>query len=260
MEFYQYFYSDLKDHFWLSPIKEYKNNIIKINNALSLFQEEKSSKLFIDIIHFRLTQDIKYSPQPQKTVQYFDKEIFNLDKTMKLIDCGAFDGDSLRELSGIIGKIDKIAAFEPDTKNFSKLAEMVKNIESGFANEVYLWPCGVWSKSEKLYFSEGQGEASGILANKAGANVISCVGIDEVLLGFKPNFIKMDIEGAEYQALLGAKNTILENTPNLAICIYHKPDDLWELPLLIHQWNPDYKLYLRPYAYSTFDLVLLAVK
>ena len=69
----------------------------------------------------------------------------------------------------------------------------------------------------------------------------------------------MDIEGSEYEALLGAKDTIYSSKPNLAICLYHKPNDLYEIPLLINSWNLGYKFYLRMHSYSAFDLVLYAV-
>ena len=69
----------------------------------------------------------------------------------------------------------------------------------------------------------------------------------------------MDIEGAEYKALLGAEKTIKKYKPKLAICIYHKPEDVWEIPWLIHQFNPNYKFYLRHYSLTSPETVLYAI-
>jgi hypothetical protein len=72
-------------------------------------------------------------------------------------------------------------------------------------------------------------------------------------------FIKMDIEGAEYQAIIGAGKIIKRCKPKLAISIYHNPNDLWELPILIHNINPKYKFYLRHYSFAENDTVLYAL-
>ena len=69
----------------------------------------------------------------------------------------------------------------------------------------------------------------------------------------------MDIEGAEEQALIGAKQTIINNRPKLAICVYHKLDDIWKIPNIILKYNSSYKLFLRHYTYSENDTVLYAV-
>jgi hypothetical protein len=99
---------------------------------------------------------------------------------------------------------------------------------------------------------------SGSNISNSGVNIVQCVAIDQCISDFKPTYIKMDIEGAEYDALLGAKDTICTWKPNLAICLYHKPTDLYRIPLLISSWGLGYKFYLRMYNYSAFELVLYA--
>ena len=73
------------------------------------------------------------------------------------------------------------------------------------------------------------------------------------------SYIKLDVEGSEYQALLGARKTIETYSPRLAVCIYHKPEDVWELPWLIHEMNPAYQFYIRHYSYTEVETVLYAV-
>jgi len=59
----------------------------------------------------------------------------------------------------------------------------------------------------------------------------------------------MDIEGAEYQAIKGAENTIRRHSPKLMISLYHRNEDMFKLPLLIHSINPDYKFFIRHQLY-----------
>ena len=68
----------------------------------------------------------------------------------------------------------------------------------------------------------------------------------------------MDIEGSELKALEGMKQTIKKYKPKLAICIYHKFEDLWELPLYIKKLVPEYQLYIRNYTSYLDEIVLYA--
>lgn len=110
----------------------------------------------------------------------------------------------------------------------------------------------------QLAFNTGNGTASGISA--AGRTVIQCVSLDEATSTFRPTLIKLDIEGAEYDALQGARELICTHNPGLAVALYHRPDDLWSLPLLIHEFAPqDYQFFLRSHARNDFELILYAI-
>ena len=115
---------------------------------------------------------------------------------------------------------------------------------------------GAFSEAGQLYFCEGNGPGNSITSQ--GDNKIEVISIDEMLQGDKATYIKMDIEGAEMAALLGAQNTIRKYKPKLAICIYHKPDDLWKIPTYILKEYPWYKIYIRHYSYDIFETVLYA--
>jgi FkbM family methyltransferase len=175
---------------------------------------------------------------------------------MRFIDCGSFDGDTLKELKNHYGSIESIAAFEPDPANFLKLFKLVKS-NGPFAERTMLYPCGVWSHTKQLQFSSEKTESSHI--SKEGENHVQCIALDDALHGFEPTLIKMDIEGAEYEALLGAREMISDDKPGLAISVYHRPEHLWQIPLLINQWGLGYKLHLRAYGYAGFDIVMYAL-
>ena len=106
------------------------------------------------------------------------------------------------------------------------------------------------NKSGTMYFTPmNTNIAAGYIDNepKDGSYLVNITTIDEFckLNNIKPNFIKMDIEGAELDAIIGSKSTILEYKPKLAICIYHRFSHRWEIPLLIHEILPEYKFYIK---------------
>ncbi|MFR4989581.1 FkbM family methyltransferase, partial [Anaerotruncus colihominis] len=156
------------------------------------------------------------------------------------------------EING--GLYDKIIAFEPDRLNMincQKIAgeNSIKNIE--------LIPAGLWDKEEVLYFSEC-GQIDSHLDSQNGVPT-RMVALDQIIKQERVSFIKMDVEGAELKALHGARRTIIENKPLLAICVYHKPEDFVEIAEFIKSLVPEYKLYLRHYGSLTYETVLYAV-
>lgn len=150
------------------------------------------------------------------------------------------------------GEYKKIYSFEPEKSKhqefLKKFAEM-KNIK--------LKPYGLWSKRGVLRFNAQDNVSSGISEN--GNIEIPVISIDESLEGEPASFIKMDIEGAELNALKGAKETIRKYKPKLAICVYHKPLDIVEIPLYIKELVPEYNIYLRHYHYGASETVCYAV-
>jgi FkbM family methyltransferase len=151
--------------------------------------------------------------------------------------------------------VDKIYAFEPDLQNFKKLTDRVKE----YNQQVVLFPCGVYSHTEFLHFNSGAGEGSKL--SDEGNEVIPCVALDDVLINAisGPAYLKMDIEGAELNALKGAKNLIEKCDIDLAICVYHKPHDIIKIPQWVNTFGK-YDFYLRLYGYYGMELVLYAVK
>jgi hypothetical protein len=92
-----------------------------------------------------------------------------------------------------------------------------------------------------------------------GDAIIQILAFDECMPRFRPNYVKLDIEGAEASALKGMARTIQSSRPALAVCVYHKPADLWEIPMLIDELLPESNFYLRAHAWNGFDLVFYAV-
>lgn len=118
----------------------------------------------------------------------------------------------------------------------------------------------MWDKPGELKFDVvSYGDSEGSRVSDAGEDV-KCDTLDRLLEGKKISFIKMDIEGAERRAVMGARDIIEKNKPVLAICIYHKPEDFFDIPLLIESLFPgEYKYFVRQYRYGHSETVLYAM-
>ncbi|MNO27494.1 hypothetical protein D3C76_173700 [compost metagenome] len=187
--------------------------------------------------------------------QYFEESIVIPNDNEVFVDAGCFDfGNSLVFKKWSNNSYEKIYAFEPDPLNYKKCKEVI--LEKGVKN-VEMINAGLWSENTTLHFNaDGSGGSSIEMDGTSNVNVVS---LDSVLNGQRASFIKMDIEGAEMEALQGAQNTIVKHRPRLAICIYHKPEDILEIPLYLKSLVPDYKFYIRHYSNYTIETVLYAI-
>jgi len=185
--------------------------------------------------------------------EYFENLITNNEEIF--VDAGCFDGGTALEFIDFAkGDFKKIYAFEPDPVSF-------KNCEKNLSEFIEVGKCEVYNcalndKNETVHFLNKATPGSRI--DKDGI-LIKSVALDDILKDEKVTFIKMDIEGGEYNALIGAKNIIAKNHPKLAICIYHKPEDIFELPNLILEIDSTYKFYIRHYSATDVSSVLYAI-
>lgn len=185
--------------------------------------------------------------------QYFDKDVIQFSKEEVFVDAGSKDLNTSIEMKRYCPEVKKIYAFEPDSSNYQKCKQKKKDEKLDY---IEIFPYGLWSTKCQLHF-DATANGSSHLTNE-GSTVVSVVTIDEVIRD-KVTFIKMDIEGAELEALKGAKETIQRYKPKLAISIYHKPEDMTEIPLYIKELVPEYKLFIRHYSTSAGETILYAV-
>ena len=192
--------------------------------------------------------------------EYFLGEMYFAEGIMKPVagdvfcDVGAFDMYNTEKFIKWNPHFEHVYAFEADPISYNKCKAKL------LGNKVEVHNLGIWSCKSKISFdSAPNGEYGGSRINEAGELMIDTVSLDEFLEGKKVDIIKMDIEGAELEALKGAQNLIKTNKPCLTVSIYHKPEDIIELPLYVYSLNKDYKLYLRHHTYGIFDTVMYAV-
>lgn len=192
--------------------------------------------------------------------QYFD--YFEAKENEVFVDCGCFDGATCYNFAGWCGHkgFDHIYSFEADPKNYEKSKEALSAL-----GKCDLFPYGTSDVNKKVYFAADAFETSCIISkeeaekrNFEGVEEIETRALDDVLEGKRVTFIKMDIEGAEYEALLGARKLIMENRPRMAISVYHKFEDFVTLADLILGMDPDYKIAFRHYGFDDLETVMYA--
>ena len=186
--------------------------------------------------------------------QYFPQDIFRLSDREVFVDGGAYTGDTLLAfIRKTKGEYERCYAFEPAPENLAKLNSLA---EKQRFRDVSVIGKGLWSMAETLRFAAAEGLA-GSAISRAGNTSIAVDSVDNVAPD--ATFIKLDVEGAELEALKGAAGTIKRNRPKLAVCLYHRPGDLFEIPLFLKSLVPEYRFYLRQHQPVSCELVLYAL-
>lgn len=237
-------------YFLIDPL-QLSSECSSAEKFFSLLSDEDSKNIYLNLLKFRLLGDYQSCPRPNSEGQYSPSDIPRWVNPLRLIDCGAYNGDSIRLLRSYRYDIEMLIALEPDLKNYQSL------IKGQVHSDGLYLPCGASDAARVVKFDANAGEGSRV--SDGGAHAIQMVSIDQAFPSVAPNLIKMDIEGGEREAILGAQETIKKFKPGMAISAYHLPADLWRLGLLISEIEPEYDFYLRPHAYSSFDTVLYAV-
>jgi FkbM family methyltransferase len=251
------------ENYWLSGDKNiFELNYKKINKTKKLFHDIKSKNLFENIIAYRRTSDLEILPEPDPIKkQYLPDDLpwLNKELPISLVDCGAFIGDTLNSFIDGGYTLKNYFGFEPDFENFNLLQKYV--YEKNLSN-AYLFRIATWNTNTFLDFSKSGGNNSGAHVSKffkLNGRKVMALNLNSILNKSDVDAIKMDIEGAEIETIVGLKDIIKVRTPYLAISVYHKPQDLWEIPLLISKISHKYHFYLRVYGQQTFDTVLYCV-
>ncbi|WP_374944717.1 FkbM family methyltransferase [Sphingomonas sp.] len=240
--------------YWLTGRGHTARHLDELDRLAPLLADDASRAVLDGIAAFRISADLADHPPSHLPSQYFPPDVPLTRAPLRLVDGGAFTGDAWPALTASGRTLGEWYAFEPDPVNFRALVATAR--EAPMARTA-LFPCGLGERAEQIRFASG--EAAGSHAAENGDTVIQIVALDEVLPGISPNYVKLDIEGAERAALSGMRETLARARPAIAISIYHRPEDLWELPLLIHDRLPDHRLFIRQHGYNGFDTVLYAV-
>lgn len=250
-------YSTLRDElgwqYWLAEPEFIYKNLNNIERVYTELGDEASRSTLFNTVKFRMGFNLDYSLFKSDEEQYFNElTIGSLkEKNVHYVDGGAFDGDSYSKLTKLCN-VSEAYLFEPDQENFLKLKENLVDVTSRHS----LIPLALSDKYKILSFA-GQGEGSHI--DSSGYIKIAATALDDVLRGAEINFLKLDVEGSEKDALLGAQDIIRKWRPIMALSAYHNPADIWELPDLISSISKDYKFYFRQHYFNSFDIVLYAI-
>jgi len=245
------FWYDVVFYKYFKNLKTYINkNSEYFNTAYSLLCDDLSRKSYIGFINSKISNKPNYISYSD-TLQYFPNELIQISENEVFVDCGAYTGDTFADFLQVSNnKYLKYYGWEPDSKNYQTLEKKAKQ-HPKFIPINY----GVWSSYQTMKFSESHGRTDSSIENNGDMSIL-VDSIDRVCSD--ATFIKMDIEGAEFEALKGAKNTIINNSPQLAISIYHRPEHLHQIPRYLNEINPHYKFFLRHHNTISNELILYA--
>ncbi|MBO5374517.1 MAG: FkbM family methyltransferase [Clostridia bacterium] len=236
----------------------FDKHIIELQNARNLFCDDKSKEIFDDIIRFKLTGRLEFLRSTESNEESCDK-LLALNSYNTYLDLGAYNGDTIRKFLNLCPNIKEIYAFEPDFRNFKKLLAYAQNEKRAKINA---FNYASWNEDSILNFSASgnrNSSGAGTVSHQTKFIPVEAKRPDNIIS--RIDFIKYDVEGAEYNAILGSTGLITSCSPDLLISLYHKSEDLFELPLLINSISADYNLYLRRLPYiPAWDLNLYAIK
>jgi FkbM family methyltransferase len=243
------------DAYWLASTAAMTPSAADAAWLFEKLADDLSRATFLEAIALRRTRRPEFLRSVTPGDQYFPSGVPIPRTGVRFVDGGAFDGDTIANLIEAGFVFDGIAAFEPDPASYAALSSyLTKQSPCG---EISVWPCGLDERTRQLEFA-----ATGLVTSKAsavGSIMIQAVRFDTALPNFCPTYVKLDTEGAEAAALRGMKCSIQTSRPAIATSLYHRPADLWELPLLIQEILPEAHFYLRAHAFNGFELVLYVI-
>lgn len=228
---------------------EYAANRERYAWAYGRLDDEASRDAFRRLVSFRLFYDLAVLEgfEERQDVQYFEPFLDLRPTGEVFVDVGGYDGFTSREFARRCPGYAGIHIFEPDETNVAACRRGLDGLGS-----IHLHQVGLSNARRTLRF---QSQGSGSRISDGGDIIIEVDRLDDVLT--EPvTFIKMDIEGEELNALDGARRTILDSHPRLAISVYHRPGDFWRIPEKILSVRNDYRVLLRSYTESIYETVM----
>lgn len=215
--------------------------------------DAESCRVLDAVLALRQTMNAEHLAPIMRWDMYQPGEVMQLGTDEVFVDGGSFDGDTIRDfIRWTGGTYQRVLGFEPDPVTFLRLV-------SNFSDEPRVEPinAGLLDHEALLPFNATGGKDS--ILQSVGSSTIRTLALDAVLNGDRASLIKMNIEGAELAALQGSRQTILRWKPKLAISVYHRPSDLWEVAAVIDGIRDDYRFYLRQHDGGVIETVLYAL-
>ncbi len=248
LSFYRYSGFELATPPFIVDFKDdYKQNKQQYADVYNLLADEKSKEVFTKVINFKISFDYNFMEGFINNFeeQYFDKQLIQNINNITFLDGGGYIGDTIPNIIKNFPDFKKIYVVEPNNlhiniakKEFSHM-ENIEFINFGLGNK----------KFKSISIQDNKNECN----HNYQAQDIDTI---DNLIKEQVDFIKLDIEGAEQDAIDGAKNTIKKYNPILAICIYHKAEDWYKIPQKVLDINSDYDIFIRHYMEGIFETVM----
>ncbi|EDZ62575.1 putative methyltransferase, FkbM family [Sulfurimonas gotlandica GD1] len=234
--------------FMLDFEEDFRQNHEEYTYLYDLLEDELSREVFTKVLNFKISFDFDFMHgfTNNHDEQYFDRAIVPKIKNICFVDGGAYVGDTIPQIIKNFSDYKKIYAIEPNNLHIN-----IAKRDFGDIENIEFINCGLGAKEELNYTNEQENQNN--CDHNYQATEINTI---DNIVKEKVDFIKLDIEGAEQDAIDGAKETIKKYKPILAICIYHKAEDWYRIPKKILSIESEYKVYLRHYMEGIFESVL----
>ncbi len=239
----------------LSSLTFFRSHAEELQEVYGLLADEQSKRVFEDVIMFRITGNISHLMGHTSTHEEVCRDLLNAKEIRCLCDLGAYNGDTVREMAEY-AELRTAIAVEPDRRNYKKLSAYAET-EARFS--VLPIEAAAWSEQATLSF-DASGNRNANVGTTHTSMTVKAVTPDEIIGEKDVDYIKYDVEGAEAEALKGSKRVIDAQHPKLLVSLYHRSEDLYALPLLVHTLDPSYRLYLRRYrGIPAWDIHLICL-
>ncbi|MBQ3099643.1 MAG: FkbM family methyltransferase [Clostridia bacterium] len=230
-----------------------KNHADELRAAYNLLADERSREVFELCVEAKLTGRLEPMLKSADDEERVWQSVLRPDRYRGYVDCGAYTGDTVRQILGY-SPIGRIFALEPDRRSYAKLCACLEGLSIPHRAE----QAAAWDREDILSFDDGAGRGAGL--SQQGKKQVAAMTVDSLVGEGEVDYIKYDVEGAEFEALCGSESVISRCRPDLRVALYHRPEDLFRLVQKVHEMLPDHKLYLRrQLGVPTWDIDLFAV-
>lgn len=250
---------------WMQEPRAEQFDDEKISELLTLLGDTASKSTLSQIINFRKMPCRNFYPEPEKYEMYFPLSIDGLyaGDNLKILDIGAFDGDTLNEYAKRWPeKIAKYLAIEVSPRHIDLIFKRGITLPNSEV-EIVQGAVGLPTDAKLAIKENSSATQVRVVYDKnieSNETIVPSIQLKPLLADHDFNLIKMDIEGADYSALLQMSDFINARTPTLTLSVYHTPDDIWRIPLFINRIAPDkYHLYLRQEGHWGLETILYAI-
>lgn len=242
--------------YWLTPDYSSRVDLIDVASKREMLGDAESKNVFDRVLRYRILGEVADAGAASSLAeQYNPQDLQFATSGMRLIDGGAFTGDTIRALLEWGVALEAVLAFEPDLSNFAHLSSL---LAGRIDVDSIALPMALGSTPAQITWLAGSGPSARVVTSDAEGPSIT-VALDSVAPRWSPSHVKLDIEGAELEALQGMRGTLRSCRPHLAVSCYHTPEHHWEILDWLAEQDLDYRFYMRNHGQQTFDTVLYCI-
>ncbi len=228
----------------LFDMEYYASHEKDLSDVKEMLEDDLSKKTFESVVKYKLTGDYMLLRSCEAPVSRLS-EIFSLPDPARYIDLGAYNGDTVSLYTSLFPTIRDVIAVEPDRRNFRKLSENVSPLREERNLTISCVRSLISDHDGTSFIPRNLGRGVHETEGAGKGEELTAASLVTLLQDRRADLIKLDVEGNEKKAIEGGRDILLRDRPSLIVSCYHRSSDLFELPLLIKEIVPEYKVYMR---------------